>query len=146
MLRSRFARKLDRNHRTLKEYAEDLGLTCETIQGRKGCPDLLVGAWKVTRVVEVKPAKAKGVRRSETAPRDSQKDWHDEWRGSPVVVWRTTADVDRTAAEMRAESERKRGEAFEARARFEGLPRNEFPTQPPLSEEDLSDDSTEGRT
>lgn len=131
MLRSRFARKLDRNHVSLKKYAEDLGLTCETIQGRKGCPDLLVGAWKVTRVVEVKPEKAKGIRRSETVPRAAQEDWHKRWRGSPVVVWRTTADVDRTAAEMREESERKRGEAFEARA---------------LSEEDLSDDSTEGRT
>lgn len=99
---SRFARKKDVNHREVVATLEAHGCTVEAIEsGKAGVPDLLVGGWCVTELVEVKPnSTVKAVREL----RASQVEWHRTWRGRPVVVVRTVADCLDLVARMRAAS------------------------------------------
>lgn len=96
----------DSNTDDLLKHAAFLGLSVSIIEDKDGCPEFLIGGWGVMRIAEGKTAKGK--------LRERQKKWRERWRGPPPGLWRTTVDVERTAAEMREESERRRGEAFEA--------------------------------
>jgi len=56
-----------------------LGATvCELAGVGNGCPDLLIGAYGVDQLVEIKRAGLK--------PRDNQLKWHVEWQGRMVIV------------------------------------------------------------
>lgn len=54
----------------------------------KGRPDGVFGFGGVTGLAEVK--------RPGEDPREEQVAWHGRWRGAPVHVWRTPADVLRS--------------------------------------------------
>jgi hypothetical protein len=49
-------------------------------------PDLLLGRGDVTSLAEVKTGNKK--------LRPGQAEWHANWRGSPVLVWRSVADAE----------------------------------------------------
>lgn len=97
---SRFARRKDTNHAEVSSVLEAHGCTVEAIEsGKAGIPDLLVGGWGVTELVEVKPQVGETRRRE---LRDTQEAWWARWRGRRPVVVRTVADCLDLVARMRA--------------------------------------------
>lgn len=97
---SRFARNKDANHRSIVAVLRVCGASVETIEaGKAGCPDLLVGIFGVTELVEVKDGAAKDRRQREL--RETQEAWHRSWRGRPVRVVRSLDDALELVASMR---------------------------------------------
>ena len=96
---SRFARHKDANHEEVVAAFRACGAVVETIEsGKAGCPDLLIGAFGVTELVEVKDgAKIPSKQRLN----DAQLRWHREWKGRPVNVVRSLDDVQALVAKMR---------------------------------------------
>ena len=95
---ARYGRRIDDNQRALTNALRAFGCTVEPIQGATGTPDLLVGIFGVTELVEVKPAtnvKARG------QLRDTQVEWHERWKGRKPVTIRTMDDALALVARMR---------------------------------------------
>ena len=86
---SRFARHTDENHRSVVNALRAMGCTVEPIQGVTGTPDLLVGIYGMTELVEVKPVTGVTARRE---LRETQQEWHARWKGRKPVVVRTLDD------------------------------------------------------
>jgi Holliday junction resolvase len=59
----------------------------------KGCPDLLVGKYGITVLMEIKDGDKGKVR-------DSQVEWMDNWMGGPVAVVRSIEDALRAVGVM----------------------------------------------
>jgi len=95
---SRYARHTDENHRAIVNALRMFGCTVEPIQGATGTPDLLVGIFGVTELVEVKPMVGVKARRE---LRETQVEWHERWRGRRPVVVRTLNDCAALVARMR---------------------------------------------
>ena len=95
---SRFARHQDSNHRPIVNALRAMGATVEAIQGATGTPDLLVGIYGLTELVEVKPDVGESRRRN---PRETQVEWAERWRGRKPVVVRTLDDCAALVASMR---------------------------------------------
>lgn len=99
---SRHARNVDANHRAVVRALEMCGASVEPVNGsRAGFPDLLVGIFGITELVEVKDGEKKpSARRLSPA----QEGWHARWRGRPVVVVESVDEalqlVDRLRGEM----------------------------------------------
>ena len=76
-----------------------MGATVEPIQSANaGCPDLLVGLFGLTELVEVKPSVGETRRRE---LRESQVEWHARWKGRKPVTVRTLQDCAALVARMR---------------------------------------------
>lgn len=96
---SRYARHTDANHRTIVNALRAMGATVEPIQGATaGIPDLLVGVFGLTELVEVKPLVAETRRRELRA---SQVEWHERWKGRKPVTVRTVEDCMALVSRMR---------------------------------------------
>lgn len=95
---SRYARHTDENHRSVVNALRAMGCTVEPIQGVTGTPDLLVGVFGITELVEVKPLVGRTARRE---LRDTQVDWHERWKGRKPVVVRTLDDCAALVSRMR---------------------------------------------
>lgn len=95
---SRYARHTDANHRPIVNALRAMGCTVEPIQGSTGTPDLLVGIFGLTELVEVKPPVGETRRRE---LRESQAEWHARWKGRKPVVVRTLDDCAALVARMR---------------------------------------------
>jgi hypothetical protein len=96
---SRYARNKDGNHAAVVRVLEACGATVEAIEsGVAGVPDLLVGIFGCTELVEVKdgrkPPSARRLNAAQTA-------WHRRWRGRPVRVVESVEDALALVAEMR---------------------------------------------
>lgn len=87
---SRYARRKDRNHPAIVGAFVGMGCTVEVHEpSTTGAPDLIVGVAGINLLIEVKPdVKAKDKREL----RDTQREWHEGWRGQVAVV-RTVDDV-----------------------------------------------------
>ena len=96
---NRYAKKQDANAKHLIEVFQAQGCTVEAVTGSKGTPDLLVGGWGITELVEVKPAVGLKAR---SQLRVSQELWWSRWRGRKPVLVRTVADCLDLVARMRA--------------------------------------------
>ena len=97
---SRFARHKDGNHKQVVDAFRACGASVEAIEsGKAGCPDLLVGMFGVTELVEVKDGAAREKRQREL--RDTQVAWHRSWRGKPVKVITSVDDALALVAVMR---------------------------------------------
>ena len=95
---ARYGRRIDDNQRAITNALRSFGCTVEPVQGATGVPDLLVGCFGITELVEVKPltnVKARG------QLRESQQEWHDRWRGRKPVVVRTLDDCQALVSRMR---------------------------------------------
>lgn len=95
---ARYARRVDDNHRLVVNALRAFGCSVEAIQGATGTPDLLVGIFGVTELVEVKPltnVKARG------QLRETQVEWHARWKGRKPVTVRTIADAEALVSQMR---------------------------------------------
>lgn len=105
-MRFRKAHK-DINHDEVKEDLLRLGFSVQDLHmvGR-GCPDMLLGKHKQTFLVELKSDREYAVKnRSATSVRrgkleESQVQWIENWRGSPVIVARTTEEILAKISEM----------------------------------------------
>jgi hypothetical protein len=97
---SRFARHTDSNHRSIVNALRAMGCTVEPIQGATGTPDLLVGVFGLTELVEVKPDVGETRRRN---PRESQVEWAARWRGRKPVVVRTLDDCAALVSRLRGQ-------------------------------------------
>ncbi len=95
---SRYARHTDANHRPIVNALRAMGCTVEPIQGSTGTPDLLVGVFGLTELVEVKPNVGETRRRN---PRESQQEWHARWKGRKPVVVRTLDDCAALVSRLR---------------------------------------------
>ena len=80
----RYASHKDTIHLPVVNVLRMSGATVEVIEGRAGTPDLIVGMFGITELVEVKSGAAAARRKSSTA--DAQREWMRTWRGRPVVV------------------------------------------------------------
>jgi len=99
---SRYARKQDDTHRSIVAVLRASGCSVETIQGRAGTPDLVVGWGEcVNELCEVKSGD-----KARHALHGAQVAWHLEWRGRPVVVLRCEADALDLVARLRGEAMR----------------------------------------
>jgi len=94
----RHAKKHDENHLTIVNALRLMGCTVETVTGTEGCPDLIVGAFGIDQLAEVKPNAREKARRE---LRPSQVEWHAKWRGRKPVVLRTVTDCEALVASMR---------------------------------------------
>lgn len=82
----RRAAKADLNQPDIVDALRQMGASVVHLHTvGQGCPDLLVGFRGRTQLVEVK-----GERGTLTQP---QREWHQAWRGSPVVILRSVADA-----------------------------------------------------
>lgn len=97
---SRYARHTDENHRLVVNALRAMGCTVEPIQGATGTPDLLVGVFGLTELVEVKPMVGTTARRE---LRETQVEWHARWRGRKPVVVRTLDDCAALVARLRGQ-------------------------------------------
>lgn len=95
---SRYARHTDSNHAELVAVLRAMGCSVEPIQGSTGTPDLLVGVFGLTELVEVKPLVGETRRRE---LRESQVQWHERWKGRKPVTVRTVADAQWLVSQMR---------------------------------------------
>lgn len=87
----RRAAQVDANHRDIVDALRDVGCSVESLAGvGDGVPDLLVGFCKQTFLLEVKDGTKKP---SAQKLRESQVDWHAEWKGRPVIVVRSVAEA-----------------------------------------------------
>lgn len=80
----RFASHKDTLHRPIVNVLRMSGASVEVIEGRAGTPDLIVGMFGQTELIEVKSGERAARRKSATA--DAQRDWMRTWRGRPVLV------------------------------------------------------------
>jgi hypothetical protein len=98
---SRFARNIDANHKAIVAALRASGASVEPVNGsRAGFPDLLVGIFGITELVEVKDGeKVPSKRRLNPA----QTEWHRQWRGRPVVVVESVDEALALVARMRGE-------------------------------------------
>lgn len=94
---SRYARRIDDNHRTIVNALRALGASVEVHSGSAGAPDLVVGYRGVTTLAEVKPVT--GVTRRREL-RETQVYWQAAWRGRKPVVLRTLDDVQALLVEL----------------------------------------------
>lgn len=88
--------RTDANQTEVVADLRAMGVSVTSIAGvGDGCPDLLVGKWGVTTVVELKdPTKPPSRRRltpDETA-------WHDAWLGSAIVAGTAEEVLDHLVA------------------------------------------------
>lgn len=95
---SRYARHTDSNHRPIVNALRAMGCTVEPIQGSTGTPDLLVGCFGLTELVEVKPDVGETRRRN---PRESQVEWAERWKGRKPVVVRNLDDCAALVSRLR---------------------------------------------
>ena len=87
---SRFARNIDSSHRLVVVAFRALGCTVEAIQGAKaGLPDLAVGVFGRTHLVEVKPDTH--LKRHQSS--EAQQRFALAWRGGAVPVCRSPDDA-----------------------------------------------------
>ena len=98
MTLQRHAKKHDENHLTIVNALRAMGCTVETVTGTEGCPDLIVGAFGIDQLAEVKPMAREKARRE---LRPSQVEWHARWRGRRPVVLRTIDDCVALVSELR---------------------------------------------
>lgn len=92
----RYNAKRDSNEGDIVDYLRKAGCSVERISGT-GIPDLLVGLHGLNLLMEVKvPGKKL---------RESQEEWHMEWKGQRVIV----ETVDEAAAVIASYRERLRG-------------------------------------
>lgn len=92
--------KRDANQGAVRDMARAMGASVTSLDDvGDGVPDLLVGYRGVTMLWEVKGPRGK--------LNPGQAEWHDAWRGSPVLVVRGPEDVQRILADV-AESSRRR--------------------------------------
>ena len=95
---ARYARRIDDNARVIVNALRAFGCTVVPIQGAAGTPDLLVGLFGLTELVEVKPLTGVTARRE---LRESQEQWHTRWRGRKPVVVRTLQDCEALVSRLR---------------------------------------------
>ena len=98
MSRNRYAKNQDANHSEIVRAFESMGATVEAPAGTRGFPDLLVGIYGITELVEIKPLVGETRRRE---LRDSQVLWHQRWRGRKPVIVRTVEDALALVSKMR---------------------------------------------
>lgn len=80
------ARKIDNNHTEIVDLLTQSHCSVTSLASvGRGCPDLLIGYRGKTHLAEVKSGNG--------ALRDSQKEFINLWRGSPVIVVRTFEDI-----------------------------------------------------
>ena len=80
----RRAAKVDDNQKEIVKAFRDLGCSVQHLHTvGKGCPDLVVGVYKVNVMVEVKDANKPKSKRELT---DDEKTWHEAWKGWVEVV------------------------------------------------------------
>lgn len=95
---ARYGRKVDDNQRALVNALRAFGCSVEAIQGATGTPDLIVGIFGVTELVEVKPASNLKAR---SQLRGTQAEWHARWKGRKPVTIRTMDDALALVSRMR---------------------------------------------
>jgi hypothetical protein len=94
-----YARNKDGNHAAVVSALRACGASVEPIESIKGgLPDLLVGAFGITELVEVKDGEKIPSKRRLNA--DQQK-WHREWKGRRVVVVESVEEALELVAKMR---------------------------------------------
>lgn len=98
MSQNRHAAKVDENHRSIVNALRMMGCDVEPIRGKKDIPDLLVGNFGITELIEVKPDVSIKARRE---LRESQAEWHARWKGRKPVVLRNIEDCVALVARMR---------------------------------------------
>jgi hypothetical protein len=81
----RRAARIDANHTAIVRALRDIGASVESLasQGR-GCPDVLCGYRGVNTLIEIKNP---NVDKSHQQLTTHERKWHDEWRGTVVIVW-----------------------------------------------------------
>ena len=94
---ARYGRKLDSNHGLMVNMLHMLGAQTETIQGPPGTPDLVVRAYGVERLAEVKPLGEK--------LNPNQVAWWRAWGRAPTILT-TTEDCEELVASMRGQMQR----------------------------------------
>ena len=79
-------KRVDDNHAEIVQALRAHGASCFSLArlGR-GAPDVCIGFRGVTQIAEIKNKTGK--------LNDRQREWHRSWRGSPVVILRSTDDV-----------------------------------------------------
>ncbi len=88
------ARRKDATHTEVVATFKAMGCTWINIEsGTTGVPDGLLGVAGRSHLIEVKPTKAHGVKKSQTQPRGSQVAWAASWRGGPIHVVRSKEDA-----------------------------------------------------
>lgn len=94
-----YKRNKDGNHSEVVGALRACGASVHAIESvEAGLPDLLVGLFGLTELVEVKDgSKAKSAQRLS----DAQVRWHTSWRGRPVTVVRSVDDALALVAKMR---------------------------------------------
>jgi hypothetical protein len=80
----RRAARRDKSEAPIVDVLKKLGWSVQALSLRDA-PDLLLGKNKITLLAEVKTGTGK--------LKPGQQDWHDNWRGFPVVVLRTPDDA-----------------------------------------------------
>jgi hypothetical protein len=86
--------KVDANQSALVElWRAHGGSWCSLAPLGQGVPDGIAGLAGMDVLIEVKQPKGKVM--------PHQHAWHERWRGQPVRIWRTEADVAETAEHLR---------------------------------------------
>jgi hypothetical protein len=95
----RRASNKDSNHAEVRAAFEAMGCTVENLESpTAGVPDLLVGIFGLTELVEVKDGtKPPSARKLN----DAQREWHARWRGRKPVVVQSVDDAVAVVAKLR---------------------------------------------
>lgn len=96
---SRWARNKDGNHAGIVRAFRACGASVSAIESAEaGVPDLVVGIYGLTELVEVKDG---GKVKSAQQLSDAQVKWHTSWKGRPVQVVRSIDDAVELVSRMR---------------------------------------------
>jgi Holliday junction resolvase len=99
--------KRDANHGEIVDVLKSYGFSVyDAAHAGRGFPDLVVGFDGLTFLAEIKSGEKKPLT-------DGQKEFAEQWRGSPVVVLRSRANAVSWAANLR--HERRRANAIASR-------------------------------
>lgn len=94
-----YGRNKDGNHASIMRAFRACGATVSAIESAEaGVPDLVVGIYGLTELVEVKDgSKAKSAQQLS----DAQVKWHTSWKGRPVRVVRSVDEAVELVSRMR---------------------------------------------
>lgn len=99
--RMRRAAKIDQNQTEIVSALRKIGCTVQHLHAvGDGCPDLLVGAYGITLLLEIKDGRKPPSARRLT---EDQIKWHGAWTGGPVAIVTDVEGAIRAARAVMAE-------------------------------------------
>lgn len=76
----------DKSHKPIQDAFKACGFSVVDVSAVGGFVDMIVGRRKLSHLIECKTRKGEGGAVRTGKVRDEQQEFHDVWRGSPIIV------------------------------------------------------------